>query len=33
MRATSGWDIRLDGLTVGYGDHVVLRDVNALLPA
>lgn len=33
MRATSGWDIRLDGLTVGYGDHVVLRDVNAFLPA
>lgn len=33
MRTTSGWDIRLDGLTMGYGSNVVLRDVSALLPA
>ena len=26
------WDIEFRALSVGYGEHVVLRDVNALLP-
>lgn len=28
----SAWDIRLENLRVGYGDRVVLSDVNAVLP-
>ncbi len=28
----SAWDIRLDHLRVGYGERVVLGDVNAVLP-
>lgn len=28
----SAWDIRLENLRLGYGDHVVLDDVNALFP-
>lgn len=27
------WDIEFRSLTVGYGEHVVLRDINAVLPA
>lgn len=27
------WDIRFDNLTLGYGKTVVLRDINAVLPA
>lgn len=30
---TSRWDIRLEDLTLGYGDRVVLQQVNATLPA
>ena len=26
------WDIEFRALSVGYGEHVVLRDVNAVLP-
>lgn len=26
------WDIEFHNLSVGYGDHVVLRDINAVLP-
>lgn len=26
------WDIEFRSLTVGYGEHVVLRDINAVLP-
>lgn len=32
-QTAQGWDIRFDRLTVGYGKHVVLRDINAVLPA
>ena len=28
----AAWDIRLENLRVGYGDRVVLNDVNAVLP-
>lgn len=28
-----GWDIRFDNLTVGYGEHVVLQGIDAVLPA
>lgn len=28
----SAWDIRLENLCVGYGERVVLSDVNAVLP-
>lgn len=27
------WDIEFHDLSVGYGEHVVLRDINAVLPA
>lgn len=27
------WDIRFHALNVGYGNHAVLRDINAVLPA
>ena len=29
MRA---WDIEFRALSAGYGEHVVLRDINAVLP-
>ncbi|AAS95723.1 ABC transporter ATP-binding protein [Nitratidesulfovibrio vulgaris] len=30
---TTAWDIRLEGLRLGYGEKVVLEDVTATLPA
>lgn len=29
----SGWAIQFKGLTLGYGSHVVLRDISASIPA
>jgi phospholipid/cholesterol/gamma-HCH transport system ATP-binding protein len=31
--STQGWDIRLEGMRLGYGSTVVLSDINALFPA
>ena len=30
--APQKWDITFRSLTAGYGEHVVLRDINATLP-
>jgi phospholipid/cholesterol/gamma-HCH transport system ATP-binding protein len=31
--ASQGWEIRLEGMCLGYGSTVVLSDINALFPA
>ena len=28
----NAWDISFSSLSVGYGDHAVLHDINATLP-
>lgn len=33
LQSNNSWDIRLENLSVGYGERVVLEQVNAVIPA